>query len=134
VPNVKVDESHVVRLGAPTLHSSLFLQKISNLPSMQQVEHIGLGGAGNKCLAVVEGRADAYISNSLQYWDFAGPEALIKGMGGYTTNFLGQKLAYPVAGDTYFRGMVCARTPEMHRFVYTKDKLAQTLISCLKKL
>ena len=77
---------HTIRVAASLSHFSDTMQNI--LKTIEPVEIIRIGGAGNKCNNLAIGNCDAYIhpSPGLCYWDLCAPESLIKGMGGYSTN------------------------------------------------
>lgn len=54
------------------------------------------GGAGNKYLKVIEGYADAYLypSKGTKKWDTCAGEAILKAMGGTTTDCIGKPIQY----------------------------------------
>lgn len=54
------------------------------------------GGAGNKYLKVIEGYADAYFfpSKGTKKWDTCAGEAILKAMGGTTTDCIGKPIQY----------------------------------------
>ena len=62
-----------------------------------------LGGTGQKCLAVAEGRADAAVMNlKSSSWDTCAPEALVRAAGGEFTDIFGERIVYrpePLDGD-----------------------------------
>ena len=62
-----------------------------------------LGGTGQKCLAVAEGRADVAIMNfKSSSWDTCAPEALVRASGGELTDIFGEKIVYrpePLSDD-----------------------------------
>ena len=54
-----------------------------------------LGGTGQKCLAVAEGRADVAIMNfKSSSWDTCAPEAVVRAAGGELTDLFGERLVY----------------------------------------
>jgi 3'-phosphoadenosine 5'-phosphosulfate (PAPS) 3'-phosphatase len=58
-------------------------------------KRLTLGGTGQKCLAVAEGRADVAIMNfKSSSWDTCAPEALVRAAGGEVTDLFGQRLLY----------------------------------------
>lgn len=77
------------------------------------MEIVRLGGAGNKCAHVAIGTVDSYIhaNAGLKYWDLCAPEAIIKGMGGLSTNLFKEKLTYHLGGDRKVKGLILAKTP-----------------------
>jgi 3'(2'), 5'-bisphosphate nucleotidase len=77
-------------------HRSPGLEKIlSSLPCQQQIQ---VGSVGGKVAAILDGRADIYISRSAQSapkdWDLAAPELILTEAGGHFTNSLGKELLY----------------------------------------
>ena len=59
-----------------------------------------MGSIGCKIASIISGRSDVYISLSLpgqscpKDWDFAAPEAILKGFGGSITNLENEELSY----------------------------------------
>jgi 3'-phosphoadenosine 5'-phosphosulfate (PAPS) 3'-phosphatase len=39
-------------------------------------------------------------------WDLCGPESIVKGMGGYSTNFMQERLKYNLDGDRRIKGLI----------------------------
>jgi len=76
------------------------------------VDIVRLGGAGNKCCSVANMRTDAYLhpSPGLCNWDLVANESLIKAMGGFVTNFDGDRLEYDVNKSHKIRGLIAAKT------------------------
>jgi 3'(2'), 5'-bisphosphate nucleotidase len=77
-------------------HRSPALEKIlASLPSSHQIQ---VGSVGGKVAAIVEHRADIYISVSSSSapkdWDLAAPELILTEAGGLFTNAQGQALLY----------------------------------------
>ena len=61
----------------------------------EKVEWIKMGGAGNKLLAVAQGRIDAGMMHfSTSLWDTCAPEAVVKAMGGNVTDLFGSPIKY----------------------------------------
>jgi len=64
-----------------------------------------LGGTGQKCLAVAEGRADVAVMNFLSSsWDTCASEALVRATGGDLTDAFGERIVYqaePTSPATY---------------------------------
>lgn len=69
---------------------------------------VPLGGTGQKCLAVAEGRADVAIMNlASSSWDTCAPEALVRAAGGEVTDLFGERLIHqptPPHPATYLNG------------------------------
>lgn len=57
---------------------------------------IRVGGAGQKVLLVIEGKAHAYVfaSRGCKKWDTCAPEAILESLGGRLTDMFGQQLTY----------------------------------------
>ena len=93
------------------------MQEIIN--TIAPVEIVRLGGAGNKCNNLAIGTVDCYLhpSPGLKYWDLCAPEALVKGMGGYSTNLAQERLTYSLEGDRKIKGLILARNPPMYKMI-----------------
>jgi 3'(2'), 5'-bisphosphate nucleotidase len=97
-------------------HRSPGLEKIlSGLPCKQQIQ---VGSVGGKVAAILEGRADLYISKSAQSapkdWDLAAPELILTEAGGRFSNAHGQELLYNGA-DVSQWGCLVASAGQWHR-------------------
>jgi 3'(2'), 5'-bisphosphate nucleotidase len=97
-------------------HRSPGLEKILNaLPCKQQIQ---VGSVGGKVAAILEGRADIYISKSAESapkdWDLAAPELILTEAGGSFTNALGQNLLYNGA-DVSQWGCLVASSGQWHQ-------------------
>lgn len=110
-------EDHKVKVAASLSHFNERMQSIIN--TIEPVEICRIGGAGNKCNNLAIGNVDSYIhpSPGLCYWDLCAPESLIKGMGGYSTNLMQERLRYPLDGDRKIKGLILARNPPMYRMI-----------------
>ena len=110
-------EDHVIKVAASLSHFNERMQEI--IKTIEPVEICRMGGAGNKCNNLAIGNVDSYIhpSPGLCYWDLCATESLIKGMGGYSTNLLQERLRYPLDGDRKIRGLILARNPPMYRMI-----------------
>jgi len=55
-----------------------------------------VGGAGNKVLQLIDGKAHAYVfaSHGCKKWDTCAPEAVLAAMGGTLTDIHGNNLSY----------------------------------------
>lgn len=80
------DEDHSIKVAASLSHFSAQIKEI--IETIEPVEIVRLGGAGNKCCHLAQSTVDAYIhpSPGLMHWDLCAPESLVKGMGGWATN------------------------------------------------
>uniref|UniRef100_A0A3Q3KD20 3'(2'),5'-bisphosphate nucleotidase 1 n=1 Tax=Monopterus albus TaxID=43700 RepID=A0A3Q3KD20_MONAL len=83
--------------------------------AMEPHEVIRVGGAGNKIIQLVEGKASAYVFASLgcKKWDTCAPEAILHAVGGKLTDMHGNAYRYDANCDfspesrnlhTYLRG------------------------------
>lgn len=103
-------QAEVTRVAASLSHFSADMQAI--LEEIKPVEIKRIGGAGNKANNLATGTVDAYIhpSPGLMHWDLCAPEALIKGMGGYATNLVGERLSYPLGTNNKLKGLILAKS------------------------
>ncbi|CAB1339924.1 unnamed protein product, partial [Coregonus sp. 'balchen'] len=64
--------------------------------AMEPHDVIRVGGAGNKIVQLVEGKASAYVFASLgtKKWDTCAPEAILHAVGGKLTDMHGSALRY----------------------------------------
>jgi 3'-phosphoadenosine 5'-phosphosulfate (PAPS) 3'-phosphatase len=114
-----------MKVAASLSHFSDTMQGI--LEKLAPVEIVRLGGAGNKCCSVANMRTDAYLhpSPGLCNWDLVANESLIKAMGGYATNFVGERLEYDVNKSHKIRGLIAAKT--VHMFSQIKARMGEKL-------
>jgi 3'(2'), 5'-bisphosphate nucleotidase len=97
-------------------HRNPTLEKIlASLPCQTQLQ---VGSVGGKVAAILEGRADLYISQSgssaPKDWDLAAPELILTEAGGAFTNALGQALRYNQA-DVSQWGCLVASNGQWHQ-------------------
>jgi len=99
------------------------------LEKLAPVDIVRLGGAGNKCCSVANMRTDAYLhpSPGLCNWDLVANESLIKAMGGFVTNFDGDRLEYDVNKSHKIRGLIAAKTFNFYAQIKARmgEKLAE---------
>nr|XP_006643286.2 PREDICTED: 3'(2'),5'-bisphosphate nucleotidase 1 [Lepisosteus oculatus]XP_015195033.1 PREDICTED: 3'(2'),5'-bisphosphate nucleotidase 1 [Lepisosteus oculatus] len=64
--------------------------------AMQPHDVIRVGGAGNKIIQLVEGKASAYVfaSPGCKKWDTCAPEAILHAVGGKLTDIHGKAYRY----------------------------------------
>jgi 3'(2'), 5'-bisphosphate nucleotidase len=101
-------------------HRSAALEKIlSQLPCQQQIQ---VGSVGGKIAAIVEHRADLYISQSAasapKDWDLAAPELILIEAGGQFTQANGRSLRYNQA-DVSQWGCLVASSGQWHHQICT---------------
>jgi 3'(2'), 5'-bisphosphate nucleotidase len=110
-------EDHKIRVAVTLSHFSDTIKQI--IETIEPVEIVRIGGAGNKCCHVSLGTVDSYIhpSPGLKYWDLCAPESLIKGMGGYSTDLFQQRLTYPLDGDKKLKGLILGKNPPMYNMI-----------------
>ncbi len=106
-------------------HRSAALAKIlSRLPSQRQ---LSVGSVGGKIAAIVEHRADVYISQSAtsapKDWDLAAPELILTEAGGQFTTAHGQILHYNRA-DVSQWGCLVASSGQWHQQLCTASLAA----------
>lgn len=106
-----------IRVAASLQHFSPTMQTI--IETIDPVEIVRLGGAGNKCNNLSVGTVDAYIhpSPGLKYWDLCAPESIVKGMGGYATDLNQNRIVYDPSTDRKLKGLICCKNPPMYREV-----------------
>ncbi|XP_022913032.1 3'(2'),5'-bisphosphate nucleotidase 1 isoform X2 [Onthophagus taurus] len=75
-------------------HSDALVQ--AALEALHPDETIRVGGAGNKVLLLMEGRAHTYVfaSKGCKKWDTCAPEAVLTAMGGKLTDIHGSSYNY----------------------------------------
>lgn len=68
----------------------------SCVDAMEPHEVVRVGGAGNKIIQLIEGRASAYVfaSPGCKKWDTCGPEAILHAVGGKLTDVHGNPYYY----------------------------------------
>lgn len=93
------------------------MQKIINGISPVEIKRIG--GAGNKCNNLAIGNVDCYLhpSPGLKFWDLCAPESLMKGMGGFGTDFKGERIKYVAGADPNLKGLILAKNPTWHKTI-----------------
>ncbi|XP_027896157.1 3'(2'),5'-bisphosphate nucleotidase 1 isoform X2 [Xiphophorus couchianus] len=64
--------------------------------AMEPHDVIRVGGAGNKIIQLIEGKASAYVfaSPGCKKWDTCGPEAILHAVGGKLTDMFGNPYRY----------------------------------------
>lgn len=64
--------------------------------AMEPHEVIRVGGAGNKIIQLIEGKASAYVfaSPGCKKWDTCAPEAILHAVGGKLTDMFGNSYGY----------------------------------------
>jgi 3'(2'), 5'-bisphosphate nucleotidase len=112
-------------LIASRSHRSPALEKIlAALPFQNQIQ---VGSVGGKVAAIIEHRADVYISVSStsapKDWDLAAPELLLTEAGGIFTNSQGQELIYN-RDDVSQWGCLIASSGQWHQEIcaYCTDR------------
>ena len=83
---------------------------------VQPVKECKIGGAGNKCNNLAIGNVDVYFhpSPGLKFWDLCAPEAIMKAMGGYGTDFNCQRVKYELDKDVNLTGLILAKNKLWH--------------------
>jgi 3'(2'), 5'-bisphosphate nucleotidase len=107
--------SELVVVASRNHRSKKLLELLACLPCQQQLE---IGSIGCKIAAIVEHRADVYISlsgnSAPKDWDLAAPELILTEAGGKFTYQDGSALKYN-RGDVSQWGCLVASTGEWHQ-------------------
>ncbi|XP_072301587.1 3'(2'),5'-bisphosphate nucleotidase 1 isoform X2 [Eucyclogobius newberryi] len=69
---------------------------VACVDAMEPHEVVRVGGAGNKIIQLIEGKASAYVfaSPGCKKWDTCGPEAILQAVGGKLTDIHGNSYCY----------------------------------------
>ncbi|MBO8217645.1 3'(2'),5'-bisphosphate nucleotidase CysQ [Prochlorococcus marinus] len=107
-------------------HRNLILQNLIEKISFKKV--IVMGSIGCKIAAVVKGQCDIYICLSVQGksspkdWDFAAPEAILKGSGGAITNLDNAELSYNQNNFQQGGIIIATRNKDTHQDICSQIK------------
>ena len=115
-------------MAASLSHFSAQIKEI--IETIEPVEIVRLGGAGNKCCHLAQATVDAYIhpSPGLMHWDLCAPESLVKGMGGWATDLYQNRLSYPADNSNFkLKGLILAKSPPMYDLI--KRRMGELLIN-----
>uniref|UniRef100_A0AAY5KPK6 3'(2'),5'-bisphosphate nucleotidase 1 n=1 Tax=Esox lucius TaxID=8010 RepID=A0AAY5KPK6_ESOLU len=99
--------------------------------AMEPDDVIRVGGAGNKIIQLVEGKASAYVFASLgtKKWDTCAPEAILHAVGGKLTDMHGNALCY----DANVKHMNSAGVlATLHNHQYYTSRVPQSVLQALK--
>ena len=94
---------------------------------------IGMGSVGFKVTSILRGDADVYISYSFKEksspkdWDFAAPEILMRGAGGFITNIKGENITFLCNEKFEQQEIIVASKNVNHKFIC--DKIASFIKS-----
>ena len=92
--------------------------------TLQPSEVIRAGGAGNKILMVLEGKADTYIYPKLgtKKWDTCAGDALVHAVGGLLTDVHGKPLSYEPDPSKYpnREGVIVTTNTKLHEEIVKK--------------
>ncbi|KAI5740640.1 hypothetical protein M8J76_005778 [Diaphorina citri] len=111
-------------------HNTSVVQAV--LDAMKPDEVVRVGGAGNKVLLVMEGKAHAYVyaNAGCKRWDTCAPEAILNAQGGLLTDVHGVPYDYTDTVDPLNKGGVIATAVKSEHDYYisripqeVKDKL-----------
>ncbi len=109
------DLSELVVVASRNHRSKKLIELLTRLPCQQQLE---VGSIGCKIAAIVEHRADMYVSlsgtSAPKDWDLAAPELILTEAGGKFTHQDGSCLKYN-CGDVSQWGCLVASTGEWHQ-------------------
>ncbi|XP_040925501.1 3'(2'),5'-bisphosphate nucleotidase 1 isoform X2 [Betta splendens] len=104
---------------------------IDCVDAMEPHEVIRVGGAGNKIIQLVEGRASAYVFASIgcKKWDTCAPEAVLQAVGGKLTDIYGNAYRYD-ANVKHMNSTGVLATLRNHEY-YT-SRVPQSVLQALK--
>lgn len=99
--------------------------------AMEPHEVIRVGGAGNKIIQLVEGKASAYVfaSPGCKKWDTCGPEAILHAVGGKLTDMHGNAYRYD-ANVKHMNSAGVLATLRNHE--YYVRRVPQSVLTALK--
>ncbi|TKS75508.1 3'(2'),5'-bisphosphate nucleotidase 1 [Collichthys lucidus] len=99
--------------------------------AMEPHEVIRVGGAGNKIIQLVEGRASAYVfaSPGCKKWDTCAPEAILDAVGGKLTDMHGNAYRYH-ANVKHMNSAGVLATLRNHE--YYASRVPQSVLQALK--
>uniref|UniRef100_A0A8C2ZB60 3'(2'),5'-bisphosphate nucleotidase 1 n=1 Tax=Cyclopterus lumpus TaxID=8103 RepID=A0A8C2ZB60_CYCLU len=99
--------------------------------AMEPHEVIRVGGAGNKIIQLVEGKASAYVfaSPGCKKWDTCAPEAILHAVGGKLTDMHGKAYCYD-ANVKHMNSAGVLATLRNHE--YYVNRVPQSVLTALK--
>ncbi|XP_035534432.1 3'(2'),5'-bisphosphate nucleotidase 1 isoform X1 [Morone saxatilis] len=99
--------------------------------AMEPHEVIRVGGAGNKIIQLIEGRASAYVfaSPGCKKWDTCAPEAILSAVGGKLTDMHGNAYCYH-ANVKHMNSAGVLATLRNHK--YYVNRVPQSVLQALK--
>ncbi|XP_071763061.1 3'(2'),5'-bisphosphate nucleotidase 1 [Centroberyx gerrardi] len=99
--------------------------------AMEPDEVIRVGGAGNKIIQLVEGKASAYVfaSPGCKKWDTCAPEAILHAVGGKLTDMRGNAYCYD-ANVKHMNSAGVLATLRNHQ--YYVSRVPQSVLQALK--
>ncbi|KAM9339356.1 3'(2'),5'-bisphosphate nucleotidase 1 isoform 2-T2 [Symphorus nematophorus] len=99
--------------------------------AMEPHEVVRVGGAGNKIIQLVEGRASAYVfaSPGCKKWDTCAPEAILHAVGGKLTDMYGNAYCYN-ANVKHMNSAGVLATLRNHE--YYVSRVPQSVLQALK--
>ncbi|XP_033504413.1 3'(2'),5'-bisphosphate nucleotidase 1 isoform X1 [Epinephelus lanceolatus] len=99
--------------------------------AMEPHEVLKVGGAGNKIIQLVEGKASAYVfaSPGCKKWDTCAPEAILHAVGGKLTDMHGNAYCYN-ANVKHMNSAGILAT--LHHHEYYVSRVPQSVLQALK--
>lgn len=107
-----------IRLATTLSHSSSKMENV--IQKMNPEAVIRVGGAGNKVLMVIEGKADVYVyvTSGTKKWDTCAGEALLKARGGCLSDSRGCGIPYDPEGElANVHGVIASSCAAVHDMV-----------------
>ncbi|HLP90813.1 MAG TPA: 3'(2'),5'-bisphosphate nucleotidase CysQ [Nostocaceae cyanobacterium] len=103
---------------------------LQHLPCQQQQ---AIGSVGCKIAAIVEQKADVYISlsgkSAPKDWDMAAPELILTEAGGNFTHFDGQPLQYNTGDINQWGGLLASNSPDHQLLCQTSAEILLNFVS-----
>lgn len=92
------------------------------LTSLSPMRPKRMGGAGNKVNRIALNEIDAYCQPTAgrKFWDLCAPEAIIRAMGGVTSDINGKRLVYDQdknKGSFSLPAYYIGKSPQIHRLI-----------------
>ena len=121
--SLSTNKKNIGDLRVLTSKSHFHSQFHDLLKALKPRKVLGMGSVGFKVTSILKGKADLYISYSLENgsapkdWDFFPPFAIIKGAGGFMTDIKGNDLGFLKDDKFEQRGIIVASMNQNHKYI-----------------